>query len=168
MKHRTRIQHGVSKESISHSDEMPLYGSGQGSGAGVINCHGNNEFRISMYDNTQPRYVMKSPDARNEQIQQGVSFFYDNKLIQTFLAHTTTTDTLKGSTESINFWKRELKLQEEHWHQPNVNSNSWLLILTLTLITSITHTKPSRSYVQWQNNMGAASCMTRIPKDTTH
>ena len=37
MEHRVRIHQGVSKKSISHTSSTPIYGSGQGSGAGVVN-----------------------------------------------------------------------------------------------------------------------------------
>ena len=63
MDHRVRIHQGVSKQAISHSDETPLYGSGQGSGAGVVNWHGHNETLIAMYEETQQGCIMKSPDG---------------------------------------------------------------------------------------------------------
>ena len=82
MDHRVRIHQGVSKQAISHSEKTPLYGSGQGSGAGVVNWHGNNETLIAMYEETQPRCLMTSPDRQEVQNQQVISFVNDNKLIQ--------------------------------------------------------------------------------------
>ena len=61
MKHRVCIHQGVSKECILHTSETPLYGSGQGSGAGVVNWHGHNETLIAMYEETQPGCKMASP-----------------------------------------------------------------------------------------------------------
>ena len=86
MDHRVRIHQGVSKTCISHTSNTPLYGSGHGSGAGVVNWHGLNETLITMYEETQPGCLMTSPDNRHEQNQQVISFVDDNKLSQSFLA----------------------------------------------------------------------------------
>ena len=90
MHHHVRIHHGVSKTCIKHSDKSPLYGSGQGSGAGVLNWHGHNEALIAMYNQTQPGCLMKSPDGTTEADQKVISFVVDdNELIQAFPWETT-------------------------------------------------------------------------------
>ena len=111
MDHWVRIHQEVSQTCITHSDETPLYGSGQGSGAGVINWHGHNEALIAMYDQTQPGCLMKrSPDGKTEINQKVISFVDVNKLIQAFPWGTTRINSMQLCTDSINFWRKVLKI----------------------------------------------------------
>ena len=110
MEHRTRIQQGISTESITHTEETPIYGSGQGSGAGVMNWHGHNEILIAMYDETQPGCEKMSWDNRHVQMQPVVSFVDDNKLMRGFSPKTTIPQALAGCTTSINFRRKGLEL----------------------------------------------------------
>ena len=110
MEHKVRIHQGVSKQSISHTSSTPIYGSSQGSGAGVINWHGHNETVIAMYAETQPACMMTSPDNRHEQIQQVISFVDDNKLMQSFWPRTTIPQALKLCTTSVNYWRKSLEV----------------------------------------------------------
>ena len=110
MNHRVHIHHGVSKTSIQHLDKSPLYGSGQGSGAGVINWHGHNEALVAMYDRTQPGSLMKIPDRAKEAEQNVISFVDDNKLIQAFPWDMTQVQAMLLCTISINFWRIMLKI----------------------------------------------------------
>ena len=84
MDHRTQIHQGVLQSSISHLNETPLYGLGQGSGAGVINWHSHNEALIAMYDQMQPGCLTKSPVGKSEIHQKVISYVDDSKLIQAF------------------------------------------------------------------------------------
>ena len=110
MEHSVRIQQGVSTESIRHSKDKPLYGSGQGSGAGVVNWHGHNETLIAMYDDKQPGCRMQSPDKLIELIQRVISFVDDNKLMRSFPATTQLIDAMKMCSASINFWSKSLQV----------------------------------------------------------
>ena len=84
------MQQGLSAQSIQHSENTPLFGSGQGSGAGVVNWHGHNETLIAMYNKTQPGCTMKSPDNTHTIDQKVISFVDNNKLIRSFQTTITT------------------------------------------------------------------------------
>ena len=63
-----------------------------------------------MYKETQPACKLSSPDNRHEKNQPVISFFDDNKLMQSFKPTTTIPRALKSCTKSINFWRKSLEV----------------------------------------------------------
>ena len=58
MTHHVKIAQGVSDGFFQHTDDNQIFGSGQGSGAGVPNWHSHNETIISTYAEFHPGITM--------------------------------------------------------------------------------------------------------------
>ena len=81
MKHQVKIAQGVSKDSFTHTSETQIFGSGQGSGAGVPNWHSHNETIIATYADYHPGITMTSPNNAVTIVQNVISFVDDNTLM---------------------------------------------------------------------------------------
>ena len=90
MEHSVRIQQGLSTDTIKHSRDKPIFGSGQRSGAGVVNWHAHNETIIATYKEFYPGTKMINPDNTKEAEEDVVRFVDDNTLVHDFVPHTST------------------------------------------------------------------------------
>ena len=110
MEHSVRIKQGLSTEIIRHSTEKPIFGSGQGSGAGVVNWHAHNETIIATYKEFFPGATMKSPDSSKIAVQDVISFVDDNKLVHDFPPSTTNEQALAHCEHSLTTWQTIMTL----------------------------------------------------------
>ena len=63
MKHQVKIAQGVSDGFFMHTEDTPVFGSGQGSGAEVPNWHSHNETITSTYKEFHKGITMATPDG---------------------------------------------------------------------------------------------------------
>ena len=81
MKHQVKIAQGVSDGFFMHTEDTPVFGSGQGSGAEVPNWHSHNETITSTYKEFHKGITMATPDGDTAVEQDVVSFVDDNTLL---------------------------------------------------------------------------------------
>ena len=105
MKHKVKTAIGTSEREIYHTPETPMYGSGQGSGAGGTNWHSHNEVIIQTYTKFHPPYKMYGPDTSKQIDQAGVSFVDDNTLLHSFLPFISLPQMLLKCKDAIATWQ---------------------------------------------------------------
>ena len=105
MKHHVKIAQGVSTDSFQHSTDNPVFGSGQGSGAGVPNWHSHNEAIIATYKKYHKGITMSTPDNQVTVTQDVVSFVDDNTLNEGCEPTATSEDMHLASSEALGTWQ---------------------------------------------------------------
>ena len=104
MKHHVKIAQGVSEAFFHHTDDTPIFGSGQGSGAGVPNWHSHNETIIATYAEYHNGITMTTPDNEVTVNQNVISFVDDNTLMAGCAPDATPEDMYEMSSESLGSW----------------------------------------------------------------
>ena len=110
MKHRVKTGVGLSTEYIHHTEDSPMYGSGQGSGAGGANWHGHNEVILKAYQDFHPPRKLHGPDPDKTVEQAGVSFVDDNTLFLSFLPSTSVRAMLDKCQIAISTWQALMEI----------------------------------------------------------
>ena len=105
MRHKVKTVMGTSEREIFHTQTTPMYGSGQGSGAGGTNWHTHNEVILKAYTKFHPPFKMSGPDSSKEVDQAGVSFVDDNTLLHSFPPVTPTQQMLQKSEDAMKTWQ---------------------------------------------------------------
>ena len=101
--HRVKTMFGISPKSFCWNEKEKLGGSGQGSGASMVNWHSFNEAIIKSYKNT-----MELNKTKYENDYHVKSFVDDNKLLYDFKAGTTLEEIKCTMRRGIETWSRLL------------------------------------------------------------
>ena len=104
MEHKVQIAQGVSAQSFHHTDETPIFGSGQGSGAGVPNWHSHNETIIATYSEYHKGITMTTPDNQVTVDQNVISFVDDTTLLAGCQPDATSEEMHTTSSEALGSW----------------------------------------------------------------
>ena len=102
--HRVKTTFGISPGSFGWSEKAKLGGSGQGSGASMINWHSFNEAIIKSY-----RKIMSKNKTKKEIDYHVKSFVDDNKLLYDFRAGTTIEEIKSTMRRGISTWSTLLR-----------------------------------------------------------
>ena len=103
--HRVRTKLGVSNQSFKWTNENRIGGSGQGSGASMVNWHSFNEAIIQSYKT----YMRDTRRDEREEEYRVRSFVDDNKLIFNFKGNTTPKIISNTLHRGLTTWRRLLR-----------------------------------------------------------
>ena len=105
MTHKVKTAQGVSDGAFQHSKDRPIFGSGQGSGAGVPNWHSHNETIISAYKEFHPGITMTTPGGTTTVDQHVVSFVDDNTLLDDCSPDVTPEEMFRQAAAILGTWQ---------------------------------------------------------------